>query len=175
MSPSASDPVGSMRRATLAVWVAACACGVPLGWWVIAPLPEAGAILGDAEIGRAFATPESADTALAPLDLAAFKATLWNPPIVERQPEIAVAAPPPPPPPPPVPAGPAPVLLAILRGGEGSLTAALYDPAADQIVFVREGDLVLGRSVSRVTEATVELRVGQNLTRLVLVQDGSER
>jgi hypothetical protein len=157
-----------MHRATAALWVAACAGAVPLAWWALShsgtPVPA-----GPRDIGATGPAPPAPDLAGPAIDLAAFNARLWNPPVVERPAQGAAPSPPPPPPPPPPPAGPLPVLLAIIREGPGdSRAAALYNPAEHTVVLAHEGDTILGRSVGRITDSGVELRSAAHVTHLAL-------
>jgi hypothetical protein len=158
-----------MRRATAAAWLAVCVAGVPLLWWARAPLRDTEPVVLD-DNGAVHSTVEPPPR-MAEIHLDGFSVNLWNP--RREQPEIQVATTPPPPPapPPPVPLGPAPILLAIIGRASESPSAALYDPVADVIVIVREGDRILGRSVAGITGTAVDLRAGEQLTRLVLVDE----
>jgi hypothetical protein len=126
--------------------------------------------------------PDSSDDAQAqsPLfHLAAFDAQVWNPPeeMTQATPTLVASSEIPPTPPPPL-AGPVPVLLAIVRDDSVSppvTAAAMYDPQADRIVLVREGDQILGRTVLRVQENWAELGVGSSVVRLALEPEGGGR
>lgn len=97
---------------------------------------------------------------LAALDLDAFRAPVW------------VAAPAPPPPPSRV-ADPRPLklqLLAITRERD-AYRAFLYDPDADRLLVVGDGQAVGPRSVERVTPDAVVFRDGASERTLALRED----
>ncbi|MCW5775666.1 MAG: hypothetical protein KIS87_04370 [Phycisphaeraceae bacterium] len=131
---------------------------VIVGLWAFAPLPFPA-------LPEPLPTPaadERGDPRPA-LDLAAFHAPLW-------------VTPPPPPPPEPTPAPPTPLrfqLLAVLQE-RGGLAAVLYDPDADRLLVVAEGqELAQGRTVERVTTSDVRIRDAAGARTLALEQSGA--
>lgn len=103
--------------------------------------------------------------AIAPLDRQAFTAHLWNPP----------------PPPPPAPkkeeetrvAERRPFLLqliGIIEEGPLPRRAVLYDPQADKLFIVADGDAFQTYRVLRVTQGTVELSDGRSTRKLELIE-----
>jgi hypothetical protein len=141
----------------LAGAVAAC------GLWAFAPLPQVRIEL-----------PRLAEPALreAPepvrLDVAAFHAPLW----------IAPVPPPPPPKPEPPPPPPPPLklqLLAIVREAD-TLKAVLYDPDADRILVVAEGEPLGHRHhIERVRPDAVDIRDERGIRTLTLADSGGGR
>jgi hypothetical protein len=86
-------------------------------------------------------------------DLAAFNAPLWVAPAPPPK-KVAEAPPPPPPPPPP------PLrwqLLAIIRE-DGTYRALLYDPDADKLFTLTEGEQSGSRRIVRITPTSVDIR-----------------
>jgi hypothetical protein len=143
--------------------LAAAAIGVS-AWWAFKPLAEADLAIPSFEL----VGPEGSRVELSALDVSAFSAPLW----------VAPPAPPPAPAPPPPPPSLKLQLIAIVREGgadgeQGATSAALfYDPDSDRLVTLRAGDRIAGRTIERVTSASVELREGAATRTLVLADSG---
>ncbi|HRQ73812.1 MAG TPA: hypothetical protein PLU35_12360 [Phycisphaerales bacterium] len=103
--------------------------------------------------------------ALPALDLAAFHAPLWVTPPA-----------PPPPEPPPAPLPPLRLQLLAVLHERGGLAAVLYDPDADRLLIVAEGqELAQGRTVERVTASDVRIRDAAGTRTLALEPRGTRR
>jgi hypothetical protein len=116
------------------------------------------------------AAPAEAPAAgpVAALDLSAFRAPLWIAPPPPPPPVVAVREPEPPPPPPLKLQ-----LLAIVREGDGSYRALVYDPDTDRLMTLAEGEKLGARTtVETVTAGEVRLRDGgRGLRTLALCDD----
>lgn len=138
-----------MRAAWLAIPAGLAAA------WAFWPMRSPGLSSTDAvrssEVGH--------DAGATSLDLGAFRSPLW----------ITPPPPPPPPAPPPVPPPVRLQLLAVIHE-EGVYKAVLYDPDADRVVVVAQGETLGTRTVERVTEAGVQIRDGSGLRTLALRQ-----
>ncbi len=158
-TPGAIGEAGRGRSAAGRALAALCvtACGV----WAFMPLGT-----GPVEV------PEPAEVPLAAhgrdqdhLDLAVFNAPLWVAPPPPAT-KVAETVPPPPAPPPL-----SWQLLAILRDG-GNYKALVYDPDADKLLVLGEGDRSGPCSVARVTPGSMDVRDGAGVRTLALRKDG---
>lgn len=112
------------------------------------------------------AAPNAAEVPRPAFDVAAFNTPLWvaPPPPVK----VAQAAPPPPPPPPP------PLkwqLLAIVKE-ESSYKAVVYDPDADKVLVLGEGDESGLCRIAKVTPTSVDVRDASGIRTLALRETG---
>lgn len=137
------DPPRLGRGLVLGCALAVVGCGA----WALMPLRLPAVPPPAAASGEPIEPPVR--LALAPLDLAAFRAPLWVSP--------------PPPPPTPAPAAPPPAppplklqLLAVVNEG-GIFKAALYDPDTDRITIAGPGDTIAGTTLLRVRAGDVTL------------------
>lgn len=127
--------------------LAACAA------WALRPLGPARADTPEIVAMPPGDLPGSARLAL---DVTAFSTPLWiAPPPPPASPSTAAALPPPAPPPPPLRWQ----LLAIVRH-EGAYRAFIYDPDADKLLVLGEGDQSGARRVTSVLPASVDVRDG---------------
>lgn len=165
-APAAVDAPGAPRgreRRRGAAWASAVMALAGCAVWAFWPL-------GSAEVAapeRAAPPVAPSAGAPAPLDLAAFNAPLWVAPPPPPPPVVASV----PPPPPPVP----PLrwqLLAIVREGE-SWRAIVYDPDADRVLSLGEGERSGARQVARVTPAGLEVRDAGGVRTLALRDGGA--
>lgn len=106
------------------------------------------------------AMPEPARVAL---DLSAFSAPMWVAPEPVQRVRAATA----PPPPPPLRWQ----LLAIVREDAG-YKALLYDPDADKVLVLTEGDQSGSRRIARVTPTSVDIRDAAGVRTLALRESG---
>jgi hypothetical protein len=121
-------------------------------WWAFKPLP--GVELHQPELAAAIETaPPEAPTRLA-LDTRGFSTPLW----------VAPPASPPPPTPEPPPPPPPPLklqLIAIVREANDVMSVMLYDPDADRMLSLKEGDALpgaAGRVIEKITAANVQIK-----------------
>ncbi len=127
-------------------------------WWALGPLASVEPI--DANLAEAPSDPVSARPVHLALDTRPFSTPLWVAP--PAPPPSPKPEPPPPPPPPPPPLKLQ--LVAIVRepGIDGAAAIAgvlLYDPDADRLLSLREGDtLDGGRTIVKITDAEVQVR-----------------
>ncbi|MBX3359541.1 MAG: hypothetical protein KF745_14065 [Phycisphaeraceae bacterium] len=149
-------------RARPAPMAAAAAALVLAAWWAFAPL---GSVEPPETIAHAPEPSRPSKPTLIALDQAAFHAPLWVAPPPPPAPPSPPPAPPPEPPPPPMRLQ----LLAIVADGGGdsksptagapSLRAVLYDPDADRLLVLGQGEqATAGYTIDRVSERLVELR-----------------
>ncbi|MCC7389842.1 MAG: hypothetical protein IT431_13865 [Phycisphaerales bacterium] len=163
--PSPTDPITAWRRrqrtagATAVVVLAASALW---SWWPLPALPTADPAL------RPPADDAGTIDGPAPLDRAAFAASIWNPPPApERTAEQAPTA-----------STPPPLrlqLIGIARdagpGGDQVLRAALYDPDTDRLHILAEGERVGAVTVIAVEPGVVRLESGGRTAELRLRRD----
>jgi hypothetical protein len=99
---------------------------------------------------------QSAEASTAPLDLSAFTAKLWNPPLPSKQAtEIASQ--------PTQPAAREPLNLQLIgiTSENGRRVAALYDPRTDSLHMVSDGQSIGRLRVTAITDEYVELDDGR--------------
>lgn len=129
-------------------------------WWAFKPLPEP-----DLRIPSLDASAPAPEVArLAVLDTHAFATPLW---VTPPAPPAPPPTPAPPPPPPPLKVQ----LIAIVQNPaapEQPPSALFYDPDADRLVTLKEGDQIAGRTIQRITSLGVELREGGGTRTLAL-------
>ena len=144
---------------------------VALAVWALRPLPVP-ALAGDLPTAAA---PEPATAPIiqgASLDTRAFSTPLWVAPPAPPTP------PPPPPPPPPLklqliaivtePAPDAPASAAPAPGTAAIRSVLIYDPDADRMLSLKVGDRIPGRTIEKITEASVTLKDGSHTRTLSL-------
>ncbi len=124
--------------------------------------------LGVPEIGVAAEAP--AEPASPVLDVAAFNAPLWVAPPTQPPPPPAPSVVATPPPPPPLKWQ----LLAIVREGD-AYKALVYDPDADKVLTLAEGDHAGPRRVARITPTSVDVRDGAGVRTLALREQAGGR
>jgi hypothetical protein len=134
--------------------------------WALAPLgPEDVPIPTAPKIAPQSSEPTTA--AQLALDVSAFRVPLWVAPPTPPTPPRAI-------PPSPAPAPLTPLKLALLAivhegpvGGD-TYRALLYDPDADRILALTQGQQAGGRTVELVTAASVQIRDDAGLHTLAL-------
>jgi hypothetical protein len=145
---SAADP----KRARRLVPAIAMGLLALTAWWAFKPLPRVELREPDLAAATEIA-PREAATRLA-LDTRGFSTPVW----------VAPPAPPPPPTPEPPPPPPPPLklqLIAIVREANDTMSVMLYDPDADRMLSLKEGDALpgaVGRVIEKITGATVQIK-----------------
>ena len=157
---SVRDPIAVWRGRTRLVWLAAAPAVVAAWAWAVFVPSWAGVEVP--EIGAPGV--ESGPVASA-IDESVFDVVLWVEP---PAPVVAAAPDPAPPPPPPI----ALRLVAIVRAsgadGVGGPRAAIYDPGADELRVVGDGERIGGCTVVRVGERSAVVRAGAREATLAL-------
>jgi hypothetical protein len=141
------EAAGTSRSRGVAGRALAGMCVAVCGVWAFAPLESARVEAPELTVSSAAAS-EAAPRAL---DLSAFNAPLWFAPPPPPT-KVAESASPPPPPPPLKWQ-----LLAIVREGH-ALRALVYDPDADRVIVLGEGDQSGPRRIARVTPTSLDVR-----------------
>jgi hypothetical protein len=139
--PGASPGRRNIGRVLAIMCIAAC------GLWAFMPLGPANVNVPEVGVTAAAGTGPTRSS----LDLAAFNAPLWVAPAPPSP--VVVEAPPAPPPPLKW------QLLAIVREDAG-YRALVYDPDADRLLVLREGDESGSQRVEHVTATTLDVRDG---------------
>ncbi len=122
-------------------------------WWALKPLPHVDLSVPDLAAAGSTESPSPSPTRLA-LDTRGFNTPVW----------VAPPAPPPPPTPEPPPPPPPPLklqLIAIVRDANDTMSVMLYDPDADRMLSLKEGDVLPDagdRVIERITAATVQIK-----------------
>lgn len=160
MSPAASRLLfgaSGLGLAVLAIWALR-----PL------PMPTLAANLPSVEVTDFAVTPT---TQVASLDTRAFSTPLWVAP-----PALPVPPAPPPPPPPlklqliAIVTEPSPDATAGTSPASSIRSVLIYDPDADRMLSLKIGDRIAGRTIEKITEASVTLKDGSH-TRTLSLQD----
>ncbi|MCH8342415.1 MAG: hypothetical protein IH983_00320 [Planctomycetes bacterium] len=147
-------------------WLIGASAMVMCAWWAVLPLEQhpggTAVTMNQPSPGLIENSPNASDT----IDLVAFAARLWNPPLpqetdqqrqsksAQRQELIRLQ------------------LIGIINDG-GALKAALYDPDTDRLLIVRSGDRIRRHTVTAISAEGVELSDGRSTTRLTLIEDRS--
>lgn len=148
-SPS-GQPARTLRVRKISLRVIATSLVLACGVWGLWPL---GPVEVDPPEFAAISAAATTEPIRSVFDLAAFNAPLWVAPVPPPK-KVAEAPPPPPPPPPP------PLrwqLLAIIRE-DGTYRALLYDPDADKLFTLAEGEQSGSRRIARITPTSVDIR-----------------
>lgn len=122
-------------------------------WWAFKPLRPTELPTPDLAAAGTTESPSPSPTRLA-LDTRGFSTPVW----------VAPPAPPPPPTPEPPPPPPPPLklqLIAIVRETNDTMSVMLYDPDADRMLSLKEGDALpgaAGRVIQKITAATVQIK-----------------
>ncbi len=148
-----------MRRRVCATWLVGAAAVAVCALWAVGPfrIPSAPNV-------RLIPPTEDAiavDADVVPIDESAFLALLWNVPPTPATVEPAERD----------PATPEPAMRYQLIGitrDRGRLFAVLYDPEADRLLTVGDGDRIRHHTVTAISESEVELSNGRSTRRLTL-------
>lgn len=161
---SPNDPLVPARRRARATWLAGAVAVLGCALWAFGPwqAPDAPSVTPL----RAGSERVVIEAGIEPIDQNAFLARLWDQPAAP-DPHAAEPA---------ARAEPEPMprfqLIGITRD-QGRLYAVLYDPQADRLFTVGDGDSIGHHTVTAISESGVELSDGRSTRWLALREDRS--
>lgn len=162
--PSTNDPISTATRRNHAALAICAMTTIACAIWALMPMSQPNLTVPTLNAPTTDTHTEDKPN----LDARLFAVDLWNPPPVQINPTQTAATQRPTP-------SPKYELIGIINDQTQDgpiLRAALYDPAADQLLIVTSGDIIGTHTVSSIDEEAVTLADARGQTRLELHPKG---